>query len=104
MDCPNHNLDHTDHTCYNEKGEFYRGTGARTVNGSTCLYWSQQIFLKTADYPELVGHNYCRNPGGLERSPWCYVQDFHKQYCDVPKCCKCCRVLLSSTFPNHVLP
>lgn len=83
----------TDHSCYNEKGENYRGIAARTISGSECLHWSQQIFLASTDYPELIGHNYCRNPGNKESQPWCFVSDFRKELCDIPKCCKstsCC--------------
>lgn len=75
-----------DHSCYNEKGENYRGIAARTISGSECLHWSQQIFLASTDYPELIGHNYCRNPGNKESQPWCFVSDFRKELCDIPKC------------------
>ncbi len=82
---------YTEHTCYNENGDTYRGVATRTVSGLECGYWSHQIFLRTADYPELTGgHNYCRNPGSMESQPWCFVHDpeVRKEYCDVPKCCK----------------
>ncbi|CAG2162204.1 unnamed protein product, partial [Oppiella nova] len=78
-----------DHKCYTEIGETYRGTASRTVSGLECGYWSHQIFLRTADYPELTGgHNYCRNPGNMESRPWCFVQDpeVRKEYCDIPEC------------------
>ena len=75
-----------DHNCYNDRGQSYRGTASQTQSGAKCLYWSQQIFLRTSEYPELTGHNYCRNPGGREEQPWCYVHDFRKEFCDIPKC------------------
>ncbi|KAH9413899.1 Inactive tyrosine-protein kinase transmembrane receptor ror1 [Dermatophagoides pteronyssinus] len=78
-------VDH-DQNCYNDNGQSYRGTAMQTQSGSKCLYWSQQIFLRTSEYPELTGHNYCRNPGGREQQPWCYVQDFRKEFCNLSKC------------------
>ncbi|UXI17807.1 glutamate [NMDA] receptor [Sarcoptes scabiei] len=75
-----------DHNCYYDRGQTYRGTDSQTQSGAQCLYWSQQIFLRTSEYPELTGHNYCRNPGGREGQPWCYVHDFRKEFCDIPKC------------------
>ncbi|XP_054162008.1 inactive tyrosine-protein kinase transmembrane receptor ROR1-like isoform X2 [Oppia nitens] len=78
-----------EHTCYTNIGEGYRGTSSRTVSGQECSYWSHQIFLRTADYPELTGgHNYCRNPGNMESKPWCFINDpeVRKEYCDIPQC------------------
>ncbi|XP_053210968.1 inactive tyrosine-protein kinase transmembrane receptor ROR1-like [Panonychus citri] len=78
-----------DDTCYNGNGENYRGTTSRTVSRSECAPWHEQVFYKTADYPELIGgHNYCRNPGGMESQPWCFIRDpeMRKVHCDVPKC------------------
>ena len=81
-----------DHTCYEDNGEYYRGTEAKTVNGLDCIAWDQQISLHSAKYPELIGgHNYCRNPGGLESQPWCFAKhpDIRKVPCAVSKCGKC---------------
>ncbi|XP_015784668.1 tyrosine-protein kinase transmembrane receptor Ror isoform X2 [Tetranychus urticae] len=78
-----------DDTCYQDNGENYRGTTSRTVTGVDCAPWHQQVFYKTADYPELIGgHNYCRNPGGMESQPWCFIREpeMKKVYCDVPRC------------------
>ncbi len=78
----------TEQSCYSETGHGYRGIASRGVNGGECAYWSQQIFLSTSDFPELVGHNYCRNPGNVEPGPWCFNTDFKKELCDIPKCSK----------------
>lgn len=78
-----------EHTCYNENGDNYRGIASRTLSGLECSYWSHQIFLRPADFPELTGgHNYCRNPGSKESQPWCFINDpeVRKEYCDIPKC------------------
>ncbi|KAL3212174.1 hypothetical protein MRX96_051896 [Rhipicephalus microplus] len=61
--------------CYVHGGEDYRGVVAETVSGLPCQPWTHQIlFSRIAEYPEIVGgHNYCRNPGGMESQPWCFT-------------------------------
>jgi len=79
-----------EHTCYTGNGNEYRGTASRTKTGMECNPWNRQVYYRTADYPEIIGgHNFCRNPGGMESTPWCFVSDnetVKKQECDVPKC------------------
>ncbi|KAI1280314.1 Tyrosine-protein kinase transmembrane receptor ROR2 [Halotydeus destructor] len=85
-----------EHTCYNGNGEEYRGTAHRTVDGVECGTWTRQVFYRTSDYPEIIGgHNFCRNPGGMESQPWCFVYDgeMKKQLCDVPKCNYECEIV-----------
>lgn len=80
----------SEHSCFDGNGQEYRGTAATTLTGLKCAYWSEQIFLRTSDYPELFGgHNFCRNPGGSESQPWCFVHapEVRKELCDIPKCC-----------------
>ena len=31
-------------------------------------------------------HNYCRNFGGENYSPWCFVANGEKEFCNIPKC------------------
>ncbi|XP_055382066.1 tyrosine-protein kinase transmembrane receptor Ror isoform X2 [Condylostylus longicornis] len=78
-----------DEKCYWENGSGYRGTVAVSVSGKPCLKWSW-LMKEIADYPELAGQNYCRNPGNHEDRPWCFVGDksFEKliEHCEIPKC------------------
>ncbi|XP_022250578.1 inactive tyrosine-protein kinase transmembrane receptor ROR1-like [Limulus polyphemus] len=86
---PNSIQKNDEHTCYVGTGEDYRGVMSQTVSGHECQHWSHQIFYHTSDYPELIGgHNYCRNPGGMESQPWCFVADpqARKEMCEIPKC------------------
>ncbi|GFT86851.1 inactive tyrosine-protein kinase transmembrane receptor ROR1 [Nephila pilipes] len=86
---PNEVLVDREDNCFEGNGENYRGTQSITVSGLKCQPWSDQIFYKTADYPELVGgHSYCRNPGGKETQPWCFTTDpnVRKEVCNVPQC------------------
>nr|CAD7416628.1 unnamed protein product [Timema poppensis] len=74
--------------CYWGRGERYRGTARLTVSGQGCQQWVNQVYsFKSSEYPELGGgHNYCRNPGGVEIKPWCYTTRGDKEPCDIPQC------------------
>jgi receptor tyrosine kinase-like orphan receptor 1 len=76
----------TDEVCYTGNGQSYRGIAHMTSSRNKCTPWSHQFHVKTSDYPELVGHSFCRNPGELEDKPWCYTEDNQREKCDVPKC------------------
>ncbi|XP_046986353.1 tyrosine-protein kinase transmembrane receptor Ror-like [Schistocerca americana] len=76
-------------TCYWGRGESYRGV-AETTSIGRCSLWSHQFSYKSSDHPEIGGgHNYCRNPGGVEPKPWCFIvndEQFRKEPCDIPQC------------------
>lgn len=75
-----------DVTCYEGRGENYRGPVSHTLSSHQCQSWSP-----VAEYEELSGgHNYCRNPGGLESQPWCFISDpqMRREVCDIPRCGK----------------
>nr|CAD7570213.1 unnamed protein product [Timema californicum] len=74
--------------CYWGRGERYRGTARLTVSGQGCQQWVNQVYsFKSSEYPELGGgHNYCRNPGGVEIKPWCYTTRGDKEPCDILQC------------------
>lgn len=82
-----------DINCYTDKGSSYQGKVARTKSGWTCQSWSAQYPHKhvysSSDYPELRGgHNYCRNPGGVQDRPWCFTTEraVVKEECNISKC------------------
>ena len=76
--------------CYWGSGSSYRGVTKTSISGRSCLQWSHQFNLAISDYPELAGrHSFCRNPGGKESQPWCYVASkdkTQKEFCNIPKC------------------
>ncbi|XP_018562760.1 tyrosine-protein kinase transmembrane receptor Ror isoform X1 [Anoplophora glabripennis] len=72
--------------CYWDRGRLYRGDQDRAVTGEKCLRWSHQFHMPLSDYPELAGHNYCRNPGDTEDEPFCYVEQNRKETCGISKC------------------
>ncbi|XP_060534424.1 tyrosine-protein kinase transmembrane receptor Ror-like isoform X2 [Cylas formicarius] len=75
-----------DEQCYWDTGKLYRGVQNTTMFGEDCLKWSHQFHLPISDYPELAGHNYCRNPGDTESEPFCYVKHNRKELCGIQKC------------------
>jgi receptor tyrosine kinase-like orphan receptor 1 len=80
----------TEHSCYKDRGDGYRGIEDHAASGRPCMPWSnQQSALKPAEYPELSGgHNFCRNPGAQEESPWCFVGPTHRELCNLTQCGK----------------
>ncbi|EAT37666.1 AAEL010374-PA, partial [Aedes aegypti] len=75
-----------DDDCYWENGYSYRGILDKSNTGNPCMRWSK-LMREISNYPELAGHNYCRNPGGELSSPWCYV-DLKKtmELCEITRC------------------
>ena len=67
-----------DQSCYNGTGAMYFGRANVSSSGRPCRLWPDM------DPPV---HNYCRNPGGVRASPWCYVGvGNEKEFCDIEKC------------------
>lgn len=92
----------SDDNCYWENGVGYLGKVDVTKSGASCMIWSKQMFQTLTNFPELAGHHsYCRNPGGGEPQPWCYVKvdvKPEKQYCDIPKCARKIWIYIISIF------
>ena len=80
--------------CYTEEdlGIHYNGTLNVTESGRCCQKWdsdSPHSHPITSLYrPYLEGHNYCRNPEGRGKRPWCYTTDpsVRWEYCNVSLC------------------
>ncbi|CAG9821424.1 unnamed protein product [Phaedon cochleariae] len=72
--------------CYWDTGKLYRGDQSTSLFGRPCLRWSHQFNVRPSEYPELAGHNYCRNPGELESEPFCYVEQSVREICGINKC------------------
>ena len=80
--------------CYTDEdlGIHYNGTVNVTESGRICQRWdadTPQFHPLTSLYrPYLDGHNYCRNPEGRGKRPWCYTTDSNVrwEYCDVAFC------------------
>ena len=87
--------------CYQHaNGTDYRGTVSHTrarkgvsLEATLCQRWSEQAPRKHPftyeKYPldGLGGHNFCRNPGGKKKRPFCYTvggRDREWDYCDLP--------------------
>ncbi|XP_038045378.1 uncharacterized protein LOC119719966 [Patiria miniata] len=62
----------------NTDGSDYMGHVNITATGGKCSNWNRDSLsalnveaISDAVWSDLVGHNYCRNPGGLRDSAWC---------------------------------
>ena len=67
-------------------GETYTGQATQTGNGDTCLSWKTPGLLELFPGQANWDHNYCRNPGGLEESPICFIDPENYDYCQIPEC------------------
>ena len=77
-----------------KKGENYHGTIKHTKERKKCVRWSSTglPFLRAEDFPDdSLDHNSCRNPGGSQTVPWCYIQVEPPEYqhCRVTLCREC---------------
>lgn len=76
-----------DETIRGDKATGYRGCQTQTKSGRTCQAWSAQSpHTQTvgSSYKDVVKSNYCRNPGGLHQTLWCYTMEkgMRAEYCD----------------------
>ena len=97
--------------CYTEEdlGIYYNGTLNVTESGRCCQKWDSDTPhshpLISLHRPYLDGHNYCRNPEGRGKRPWCYTTDPHVrwEYCNVSLCVVEKAVGTSSERTNSVI-
>ena len=73
-------------------GIHYNGTLNVTESGRTCQKWDSDTPhshpITSLHRYYLEDHNYCRNPEGRGKRPWCYTMDpaVRWEYCDVLNC------------------
>uniref|UniRef100_A0A8C9FAX8 Plasmin n=1 Tax=Pavo cristatus TaxID=9049 RepID=A0A8C9FAX8_PAVCR len=79
--------------CKRGIGKDYRGTEAKTWRGIPCQKWAEKSPHSPNFTPEKhpraeLEENYCRNPDGDVRGPWCYTTDpaTRFDYCNIPEC------------------
>ena len=78
-------LVHTE--CYvNVNGADYKGRVSETSLTTVlpCKNWLSLGPVDGLDDPLIGNHQFCRNPGGLEDSPYCYFEDNNWDYCTIP--------------------
>ena len=69
-----------DSKCYRGVGKDYNGRVNVSKTGRPCKPWIEH----SAVYK--FTHNYCRNFGGENYSPWCFVGNGEKEFCQISKC------------------
>ncbi|XP_028981961.1 uncharacterized protein LOC107038367 [Diachasma alloeum] len=93
-------------SCYWGNGAAYRGLINTSASGLPCLKWMHHFPQSISDYPELKGHhNYCRNPGGTEPQPWCYIDvdgRAKKQSCSISRCSEHSTTSVSPELPRKL--
>ena len=70
-------------------GSTYRGTLSVTSYGEQCLAWVDSHTETDTDFVDgfrEAASNFCRNPTGDPRGPWCHTASTYKAYCDVQYC------------------
>ena len=72
--------------CINESGSDYEGIASRGESGRTCLPWNTEGIHSIFANQNSWTHNHCRNPGGDEESPICFIDHEEYDYCTIPKC------------------
>nr|KAF6420804.1 macrophage stimulating 1 [Molossus molossus] len=78
-------------TCIMDNGVKYRGTKALTMDGLTCQRWSHRLpndHKYTPTHQNGLEENFCRNPDGDSRGPWCYTTDPNVRFqsCGIKSC------------------
>ncbi|KAM7064041.1 hepatocyte growth factor-like protein isoform 2-T2 [Molossus nigricans] len=78
-------------TCIMDNGVKYRGTKALTMDGLTCQHWSHRLpndHKYTPTHQNGLEENFCRNPDGDSRGPWCYTTDPNVRFqsCGIKSC------------------
>ena len=57
------------------------------------------VKIRPDDY--INGHNYCRNPDGDEKGPWCYTVGNKWDYCDIYECKESPKEWLTVSFHDN---
>ncbi|NP_001098315.1 plasminogen isoform X1 [Oryzias latipes] len=83
--------------CVNGLGTDYRGTKAKTKSGKVCQRWEARFPHRPNITPQThpradLDSNFCRNPDGDSRGPWCYTTDPETrwEHCNVTSCGEDC--------------
>ena len=69
-----------------DNGADYNGTASKTWSGQKCLRWDTEGLPQLDSSQGSWSHNYCRNPGGEETHPICFVNLEEPDICIIPKC------------------
>ncbi|XP_071762954.1 plasminogen [Centroberyx gerrardi] len=83
--------------CVNGIGKDYRGTKSKSKSGKTCQQWARTFphrpNITPTTHPRAdLDSNFCRNPDGDSKGPWCYTTDPNTRWepCNVPNCSEEC--------------
>ena len=69
-----------------DNGADYNGTASKTAFGQECLRWDTEGLPELDADQKNWSHNHCRNPGGEDPEPICFVNMEAPDPCLIPKC------------------
>ena len=69
-----------------EPGEKYEGSASQTAFGDACLPWNTPGLPLLFEDQNKWNHNYCRNSGGVDDIPICYIDESNFDECEIPRC------------------
>ena len=69
-----------------DNGADYNGIASKSANGQECLRWDSHGLEQLDPNQSNSSHNYCRNPGGEDFAPSCFINNEQPDYCEIPKC------------------
>ncbi|XP_005986997.1 prothrombin [Latimeria chalumnae] len=79
--------------CAEGNGANYLGDIAVTKSGKECQFWSSNFphkinISETPTFDMVKSKNYCRNPDGNPKGPWCFTRDpmTRTEECAIPVC------------------
>ena len=64
----------------------YEGSASQTAFGDACLPWNTPGLPLLFEHQNKWNHNYCRNSGGVDDIPICYIDESNFDECEIPRC------------------
>jgi hypothetical protein len=65
-----------------DNGQAYRGKQTRSRSGHDCVNWQQTTMTPDDNPDQGLEKNYCRNPGGVQETIFCYIGGGETDSCD----------------------
>ncbi|KAJ8009055.1 hypothetical protein DPEC_G00084870 [Dallia pectoralis] len=95
--------------CVNGIGTDYRGTKSKTKSDKTCQRWESKYPHKPnmtpSSHPKAdLESNFCRNPDGDSKGPWCYTTDPESRWetCGVQDCSEECMHCSGENYRGNI--
>lgn len=67
-------------------GADYNGTASTGESGKACIPWNTPEVPQVFEGQSAWNHSFCRNPGGQEEAPVCFIDAKNYDLCEIPRC------------------